>query len=78
MFHFITRGLLPKLPPVVRLARSVELATLGPPSEDADIVDIRWKIIKADVYGVLSRIADRDYADAGISGPLFSRAGLQL
>ena len=37
IIHFITRGLLPKLPSVGWLARSVELARLGPPYEDADI-----------------------------------------
>ena len=30
IFHFITTGLLPKLPPVARFARSVQLARLGP------------------------------------------------
>jgi hypothetical protein len=66
------------VPPVVWLARSVELARLGPPCKDADIADTRKKIIKADVHCVLSRIADKDFADAGISSTLFSRAGFQL
>jgi hypothetical protein len=78
VFHFITRGLLPKLPPVVWLTRSVELAWVGPPCEDADIADIRKKIIKADVQFVLSRIADKDFVDAGIKSNLFSCDGHQL
>jgi hypothetical protein len=78
IFHFIARGLLPNLTPVVWLARRVELARLGPPCVDADIAEIREKIIKADVHCVLSRISDKDFADAGISSTLFRRAGLQL
>jgi hypothetical protein len=78
IFHFITTGLLPKLPPVVWLARSVELARLGPPCEDADISDIRKKISKADVRCVVSWIAVKDFADAGTNSTLFRRAGLQL
>ena len=69
---------MPKLPPVVRFARSVQLARLGPPSEDADIADIRQKIIKATVRCVVSWIADKDFADAGTKSTSFSRAGLQL
>ena len=54
------------------------MARLGPPCLDQVIADIREKISKADVHCVLSRIADKDFADVGISSTLFSRAGLQL
>ena len=69
---------MPKPPPVVRFARSVQLARLSPPCEDADIADIRKKIIKARVRCIVSWIADKDFADAGTNSTLFSRAGLQL
>ena len=80
IFHFITSGLLPKLPPVERLPRRVPLASLGPPCEDAIIADIRKKKkkIKPGVHCVLSRIADKHFAAAGTTTTLFGRAGLQL